>query len=135
MRNWLALVLTPVFIMVVGLPVFAQNSDTKAQFDVASIRECSQPGLPPVKSSPGRLSLTCMPLLVLIQQAYEVFADGRVNPRNPSYPLTPIEGGPDWINSAKYSINATTAEPESVAMMRGPLMRKLLEERFRLKGT
>jgi hypothetical protein len=50
MRNGLATVLTAV----VGLPVFAQNSDTKPQFELASIRECRQPGPPPVKSSPGR---------------------------------------------------------------------------------
>jgi uncharacterized protein (TIGR03435 family) len=117
---------------VIGLPLFAQNAILEAQFEVASIRECREAGTPPVKSSPRRLTLTCWPLLRIIQDAYEVFEDGKMNPRNP-YPLTRIEGGPDWMNSAKYSINATTAEPESVAMISGPVMRKLLGERFRLK--
>lgn len=117
--------------------VAAQSQSVPAatpKFEVASIRECAGGEThPPGKSSPGRLSLSCMPLRMLIQQAYDVFEDGKVNPRNPSFPLTPLEGGPEWLNSARYSINATTAEPETVTMMRGPIMRRLLEDRFRIR--
>jgi uncharacterized protein (TIGR03435 family) len=70
---------------------------------------------------------------VLILQAYEVFASGKVDPLNPSMPLTPIEGDPAWISSARYSIDAKSDGPQSGAMMRGPMMQALLEERFQLK--
>jgi uncharacterized protein (TIGR03435 family) len=69
----------------------------------------------------------------LIEEAYEVFAEGRVNPLNPSFPMATLEGGPAWLNSVRYTINATTTPPQSVAMMRGPIMRRLLEERFRMQ--
>ena len=52
---------------------------------------------------------------------------------NPGYPLTPIYGDPQWMNTTSYSITAVAAGRPSVAMMRGPMMQKLLEERFRLK--
>jgi uncharacterized protein (TIGR03435 family) len=47
--------------------------------------------------------------------------------------MIPLEGGPTWLYHTKFSIIAKTAKPESVAMMRGPIMRKLLEDRFRLR--
>lgn len=77
--------------------------------------------------------MSCWPLIRLIQEAYEVFAAGVVDLRNPTYPLTPIEGTPDWAGAARYSIDARAEAPESPARMRGPLMQTLLEERFGLK--
>jgi uncharacterized protein (TIGR03435 family) len=74
-----------------------------------------------------------MNLKVLILQAYEVFAAGKVDPLNPFLPLTPMEGDPAWIRSASYSIDAKSDGPQSGAMMRGPMMQALLEERFHLK--
>lgn len=88
---------------------------------------------PPATSSPGRLSLGCWQLKRLILEAYEVYADGKVDPLNPFMPLTPIEGDPDWVSSAMYSIDAKTESPQTPAMMRGPMMQALLEERFQLK--
>jgi len=103
-------------------------------FGVASVKPCL-PGdqSPNGKSSPGRLSLSCQPLALLIQGAYDIFATGKVNPLNPNAPLTPLEGQPDWVNSSKYTIDARADQPESMPMMRGPMMRALLEDRFRLK--
>ena len=53
--------------------------------------------------------------------------------QNPGDPWIPIEGLPNWVNSASYSIEAKTETPQSAAMMRGPMMQALLEERFDLK--
>ena len=69
----------------------------------------------------------------LILQAYEVYADGKVDPLNPLLPLTPIEGDPAWIGSARYSIDAKAETAQSAAMMMGPMMQTLLEDRFQLK--
>ena len=43
-----------------------------------------------------------------------------------------MEGGPAWLNSTRYSIEAKTETPQTAAMLRGPMMQLLLEERFHL---
>ena len=104
------------------------------KFDVASIRPCQDPRQrqvpgdtypPRGNSSPGRLRTGCFPLLDdhgmgLIRSAY---ADT----------FTPINGGPSWIHSAFYEINATAEGAPSVEMMMGPMLQALLEDRFQLK--
>jgi uncharacterized protein (TIGR03435 family) len=105
----------------------------KPKFEVASIKECAATDRPPpATSSPGRLSLSCWPLWRLIADAYQTFPAGKVDPLKPLVPL-PLEGAPAWVNSAKYSIDTKAEGPQSGAMMRGPMMQALLEDRFRLK--
>jgi uncharacterized protein (TIGR03435 family) len=69
---------------------------------------------------------------MVILQAYEVFASGKLDPLNPM-PSTPVEGDPEWVRSARYSIDAKADGPQSGAMMRGPMMQALLEERFHMR--
>ena len=103
-------------------------------FEVASVKLCGATGRgSPGHSSPERLNLWCWPVRRLIQDAYEVFATGKLDPLNPAFPLTPLDGGPDWINSAQYTIDASTSSPQTIVMMRGPMMQKLLEDRFKLR--
>jgi uncharacterized protein (TIGR03435 family) len=45
----------------------------------------------------------------------------------------PIEGGPAWINSDSYLINAKAEGTPNPEMMMGPMMQVLLEDRFKLK--
>jgi uncharacterized protein (TIGR03435 family) len=66
----------------------------------------------------------------LISDAYGVFPLGKDDPGDFIPP--PIEG-PAWINRAEYSIDAKTETPQSAAMMLGPMMQALLEDRFQLK--
>jgi len=110
------------------------SAQDRPKFEVASIKEC-KPGdsHPPSTNSPGRLSLSCWPLKRLIQDAYEVFAAGKVDPQNPFFPAAPIEGTPDWVNSASYSIDARSDSPQTPAAMRGPMMQALLEDRFQMR--
>jgi uncharacterized protein (TIGR03435 family) len=77
--------------------------------------------------------LGCFNLKVIILQAYDVFVTGKADPLNPATPVTPIEGLPPWVDSARYSIDATTDQPRSAAMMRGPMMQGVLEDRFHMK--
>jgi bla regulator protein BlaR1 len=108
-------------------------------FEVASIKRC-EPGQMIAGSgvtSPGRLSTGCAPLALedhtgLIQRAYVRFADGRFHPLGP-HGLIAIAGGPAWLHSEFFAIEAKAATPESPEMMQGPMMQKLLEERFKLK--
>ena len=102
------------------------------KFEVASVKPCKATA-PRLDYSPGEVSLGCWPLMRLIQDAYEIFATGKVDPLNPISPLTPIEGLPDWANSASYSVTAKTESPQTQAMMRGPMMQALLEDRFGLR--
>jgi bla regulator protein blaR1 len=103
----------------------------------------SAPPPPPRKmgnersSAPGTLNTGCMPLVAagdhlgLIQHAYVRFADGN-SPR--FWPATiPIEGGPAWIRSELYEINAKADGNPSEELMKGPMMQALLEAQFKLK--
>jgi uncharacterized protein (TIGR03435 family) len=110
------------------------TSPAKPKFEVASIKECKPTDQhPPSTSSPGRLSLRCWPLWRLIADAYETFANGKVDPLKPLVPF-PLEGSPAWVNSSRYTIDAKADGPQSGAMMRGPMMQTLLEDRFKVES-
>ena len=47
--------------------------------------------------------------------------------------ILPIEGGPAWIHTEFYDVNAKAAGNPRQEVMEGPMMQALLEERFRLK--
>ncbi len=87
----------------------------------------------PSRTSPTGLRLECCSLRTLIQQAYDVFASGKPDLLNPGTPAMPIEGLPSGHGSALYSIDAKTDSPQTAAMMRGPMMQALLQDRFHLK--
>lgn len=100
------------------------------RFDVVSIKECrAGEQAPPSVSSPGTLSLGCRPLWRLVSEAYDTYATGAVDPRKPLVAL-PLQKTPAWVNAAVYTIDAKTDVPQPAAMMRGPMMQRLLEERF-----
>jgi len=83
-------------------------------------------------SSPGRLSLTCQNLRGFILKAYVSFAKGQAD-LSLAASKTAIEGGPAWINTERYEIDAKAESDASVGMMQGPMLQALLEDRFRLK--
>lgn len=132
-----------------GRPARRQGSPPLARprFDVVSVRPCQGSDAAKVRSgrsvrySPNRLSIECWGLGSLIRWAYLGFPDGA--PWSTSGPPAafmrvmdqPTKGGPAWIESARYTIVATTtATPAPTeAMMRGPMMQTLLESRFKLK--
>ena len=78
--------------------------------------------------SPGRMNVVCQVVKGLIQQAYDQNATGKGKVGR----LVPIKGGPAWIDTERYSIEAKAESPESQAMMMGPMLRKILEDRFKL---
>ncbi len=109
------------------------------KFEVASIKPCKDPmppggrgGGPRGNPSPGRLDMNCQTVAGFIQAAYLIYANGQTNP--PWAVLgVPIEGGPGWIRSDRYSIDAKAEGDASNEMMHGPMLQALLEERFNLK--
>jgi uncharacterized protein (TIGR03435 family) len=137
-------------IAALGLPIVVGLGSTAAQsrspqspagpfpkFEVVSIKSC-KPGTPGGRkgriSAPGRLSIGCGILADIdntgmIQVAYNRYAGGYLN----SYRVIPIEGGPDWIHSERFEIDAQSDRQPSILMMEGPMMQTILEDRFELK--
>lgn len=69
----------------------------------------------------GRVKMTNEPVKLLIRQAFRL--------QNAQ-----IAGGPNWIESDRYDIEAKTGRPEKIAPDQlSPLMQDLLRERFHLK--
>jgi uncharacterized protein (TIGR03435 family) len=64
----------------------------------------------------------------MIQRAYVNFAEARFNP----LASVPISGGPTWINTDRFQIDATSDSPQKNGTMNGPMLRTLLEDRFHL---
>ena len=129
----LAALAAPITIGVLVAPVIqAQFAPANTpRFEVASIKPCSAPlNVPAPNSSPGRLATDCAELLNLMGNAYTSYADGRLKLNSEP---TPITGGPSWVRNSSYDINARAEGNPSVLMMLGPMMQKLLEDRFQLK--
>ena len=106
----------------------------RPKFEVVSIKPCQPGAAHGGDSSPGRLSIGCAPLADidntgLIQQAYNRYATGQMT----SPKIIPIEGGPGWIHSETFAIEAKADGHPSILMMLGPMMQGILEDRFKLK--
>jgi len=104
------------------------------KFDVVSIKRCQPGAARGGDSSPGRLSIGCALLADvdntgLIQQAYNRYGGGQLT----SPKVIPIEGGPDWIHSETFEIDAKSDSHPSILMMLGPMMQAILEDRFKLR--
>jgi uncharacterized protein (TIGR03435 family) len=108
------------------------------KFETASVKPvtgCGEgAGVPRlgISASPARLSIKCQTVDFLIRQAY--VANGR-DPLFVSSKLygQQIKGGPAWISSERYTIDAKAEHPQSRETMLGPMLQALLEDRFKLK--
>lgn len=115
-------------------PVSSQTVLTAPKFEVASIKPCKADLGPNGRSgggnsSAGPLHIECQTAMGFIQAAYVIFANGR-SMSNPVH--VRILGGPSWINSERYTLDAKPENPQTVEMMNGPMLQMLLEERLRL---
>jgi uncharacterized protein (TIGR03435 family) len=109
------------------------------KFDVVSVKPCERDAASQTRdgggtpiTSPGRLYLQCYPLSTMLTEAYLYFADGRAHGLS-SVISVGVEGGPDWMKSERYLIDARTEQPATAAVMRGPMLQAVLEDRFKLK--
>lgn len=104
--------------LAIGASVVSAQTVAKRQFDAASIKPSTSQRIMTVRPLPGRLSADAS-LQVLIQYAYGV------------EPFQ-IVGGPNWLSSNRYQIDATAgtaATRDQVFLM----LQSLLEDRFQLK--
>ena len=119
------------------LLVRAVLAQSGAKFEVVSVKvrsKCPDDGGTRlgIRVTPGYLSVTCQTVDFLIRLAY--LANG-LDPlfASPRIYTQAIQGSPGWLSSEHYAIDAKTDVPQSRETMLGPMMRALLEDRFRLR--
>jgi len=142
------------------LRLVAQVSDqSRPRYDAVTVKECPDVDPPPptgagggggargsgagnVTTSPGHMTINCSTAEVLIRKAYidgPLLARGRGyadfnNVSGPSAQDHPVvRGGPGWVRSAKYVVEATAPASADRFTLIGPMLQVLLEERFKLK--
>jgi uncharacterized protein (TIGR03435 family) len=121
-------------ILALGM-VNAQPAPTP-KFEVASIKPCTGGDAGGRRAgghggtSPGRLNLPCLTVRALVERTYVNWAGGRLH----VWPeQIAIEGGPAWINSERYRIEAKADGLQSQGTMNGSMLQALLGDRFKLK--
>jgi uncharacterized protein (TIGR03435 family) len=137
-----------------------QPAAPRPQFEEASIRTCDPDNIPepPAGSrgggansfqmTPGRTHALCLTLATIVRHAYgygpvdveflNLGGRGRGFALNTVYGLgvedgRRVRGGPDWVRSERYTIDAVADGAADAATMSGPMLRDLLERRFKLK--
>ncbi len=112
----------------------AQQADTRPVFEVTSVK-VNNSGCPNGRGGgqgapqPGMLRVKCIAVSDLIQAAYGTFANGPTpDPRE-----LRVIGAPGWMGSDLFDVEAKPAGNASIDAMYGPMLQRLLEERFQLK--
>jgi uncharacterized protein (TIGR03435 family) len=83
--------------------------------------------------------IDCHGFFQLIRMAYQIHADGRVNAPGTYPTLEPFNAAspkaPAWTRTMLFTIEAVSERtpPPSPATLRGPMLQRLLEERFKLE--
>jgi len=113
------------------------------KWETVSVKPCNEDSRPPgvrgagPRPSPGRLFLECMTVVQMIQMymrsAGETLLNATAGGRAHLDTTSTIRGGPSWVRSDKYLIEAKTeGTPENKVMM-GLMTRAILEDRFQLR--
>ena len=98
-----------------------QAPENRPSFEVASVKPNTSTGPNQIRvgmPGNGRFNITNMPLAELIRFAYE------------SQPFQ-LTGGPDWVNSQRFDVTATTDGNPGAGVIR-QMLQSLLAERFKL---
>jgi uncharacterized protein (TIGR03435 family) len=142
-----------------GAAPASRAADATQEFEEASVRPCDPDNIPEppagargggansFQMTPGRTHALCMTVATLIRTAYgyaPAFAftnNGRARGFNYNnvYGLgvedgRRVRGGPDWVLSERYTIDAVAADASDAATMSGSMLRALLEKRFHLQA-
>jgi uncharacterized protein (TIGR03435 family) len=105
---------------ITSLPLDAQDSTSSAAFEVASIKTRTGDRVVGGTTTPDRFARADATLRDLIRYAFDL-QDFQ------------IEGGPEWVASSRFEVNAKAAGAPSGPDGMRALVRRLLEDRFALK--
>ncbi len=120
-----------------GVIECAAQSTAGPKFEAASIRPCDPAARAGAQRSengnptPGSLTISCVTVKDLVEMAYQLTVDR--SEYSHTVLQAPIEGGPGWVYSDRFTINARAAGDPGPNVTRGPMLQALLEERFNLK--
>src|SRR5688572_26996604 len=113
------------FTLAAGIAVSAQVAPPGLRFEAASIRP-SPPGGPPISGTTiqgNRLRGTNVSLLGLIRSVY--FREGLISEHQ-------FVGGPDWIRTERWNIDAVAASAPTRTQF-DEMLRALIADRFKLR--
>jgi uncharacterized protein (TIGR03435 family) len=79
-------------------------------------------------TSPGRANWYCQTIAGLIYAAHILNPRGVLSART-----VQMEGGPPWMDSERYTVNAKAEGTPSRRVMLGPMLQDILADRFKLK--
>jgi uncharacterized protein (TIGR03435 family) len=119
----LPIMVTRVWAGLAFLAVAVMYGETRPAFEVASVKRVRD--YSPIATmngdiSHGRLTLNNAHIKQMIAVAYEIQS-------------VKIEGGPGWINSDQFQIDARAEDPETTEKQVRVMLQSLLEERFQLR--
>ena len=113
-----------------------------SQFEVVSVKPCtSGSSRNGVRESADSVRIECLTVQDLIRIAYVVYPDGEPAPVEYGIPIprmlpheaqAALTGGPSWIRSQAFTIEAKAGAPSTQAAMRGPMLQDVLKKRFKL---
>jgi uncharacterized protein (TIGR03435 family) len=76
----------------------------------------------------------CIPVRVMLVIALGSYRTGQIEDDWNSHGLPlEVEGGPSWIGSDQYIVEAKTSANVPKSVLQGPMLRAILEDRFQLK--
>ncbi|HKW02594.1 MAG TPA: TIGR03435 family protein [Vicinamibacterales bacterium] len=121
----------------------ALQSAGKQKFDAVSVKPCeNEPPTPPGQrssqggfptTSPGHFMIECGTVERLISVAYVRFGETLTNQDARIGDISWMKNAPGWVRSDKFTIEARAAGTPDDSVMRGPMLRALLEDRFKLQ--
>jgi len=115
-----AFTLSLVVSFAVSIPVACAQTESSLQFEVASIKRNNSGDTERyIRPAPGRLSIRNMTLKNLVTIAYGIRE-------------FQLSGGPGWIESEAYDIEATSDARATPPQLTGLMLQSLLKERFNL---
>jgi uncharacterized protein (TIGR03435 family) len=119
------------------------------KFDVVSVKACgANNGLPPDGAggakggrgtspgnrTPGRVYLGCLPVRVMLAAAMSAYSSGNFEGEwNNGGAQLDVIGGPDWMRTDRYILEAKAEGTPSRDLMQGPMLKAVLEDRFHLR--
>ena len=109
-----------VFLIVLTGAAAQQTRGNRPEFAVGSIRPSNSEGRPEVGNFNGRGYGKNATLKMMMATAYQV-------------PAFQISGGPKWVDSDRFDIEARAGDPKTGYIQLRLMMQSLLEDRFRLK--